>query len=80
MNRREKKFIHLMIMVVGVCFKAAHNPESAFLSLRKGVETASHHQKIIAMINDLYAGFGTSLAAMNHLRAQQFTKLEIEFV
>jgi hypothetical protein len=75
MNWSEEKFVHLMAMVKSVRFEATHNPKTAFFCFRKRVKSTGHYHKIIAMINDFYAGFGTSLAAMNHFCAQQFAEL-----
>jgi hypothetical protein len=70
MNGSDEEVVHLMVTVESIRFRAAYDPKTAFLSLRKGVETAGHHHKIIAMINNFYAGFGASFAAVNHLRFQ----------
>ena len=70
MNGSEEEVVHLMATVENIRFRAAYDPKTAFFCFRKGVESAGHHHKIIAMINNFYAGFGASFAAVNHLRSQ----------
>ena len=68
MHGREEELVHAMILVehvFGIRLEPAHNPITAFFRLRERVQSACNNIRKVAIEDNLNAGFGASLAAMD---------------